>query len=349
METRANHLLIGTFVLVMVAAVFGFVVWLAKVDVDSEFASYHIFFDGSVAGLSGAGEVRYTGIPVGSVTEIVIDPDNPRRVRVEVELAGTTPVREDTDASLEPRGITGTSYINLQGGAPESPTLLAKEGEPLPVIDSKPSAFQELFRSAPEAIDRFIVLANQAAKFLDEKNRVAVAGIIADVKVFTGALAERSDAIGETLDNVQKTSAEMREAAASIRGMTGQMEELIVSADETMAVMRGTLSGMDDFVTQDAAALIADARGLISDTGELMGDAQVALKSVARTSDEVHGVIVENRQSIKVFAGEGLFELSRFVTEARFLIASLSRLAERLETDPAQFLFGDTEQGFEAE
>ena len=57
----------------------------------------------------------------------------------------------------------------------------------------------------------------------------------------------------------------------------------------------------------------------------------------------------QNRQSIKVFAGEGLFELSRFVTEARFLIASLSRLAERLETDPAQFLFGDTEQGFEAE
>lgn len=342
METRANHLLIGTFVLVMVASVFGFVIWLAKVDVDREFADYHIYFDDSVAGLSGAGEVRYNGIPVGSVTEIVIDPDNPRRVRVKVELAGTTPVREDTVASLEPRGITGTSYINLQGGAPESPTLLAKEGEPLPVIVSKPSAFQELFRSAPQAIDRFIILANQAAKFLDEKNRVAVAGIIADVKVFTGALAERSDAIGETLDNVQATSLEMREAAVSIRGMTGQMEDLIVSADETMAVMRGTLSGMDDLLTQDVAAFIADTR-------EVMGDAQAALQSVTRTSDEVQGMIAENRQSIRVFAGEGLFELSRFVTEARFLIASLSRLAERLETDPAQFLFGDTEQGFEAE
>ena len=77
----------------------------------------------------------------------------------------------------------------------------------------------------------------------------------------------------------QATSREMREAAASIRDMTGPMEDLIVSADETMAVMRGTLSGMDDLLTQDVAALIADTRGI-------MGDAQAALQSVARTSDE---------------------------------------------------------------
>jgi phospholipid/cholesterol/gamma-HCH transport system substrate-binding protein len=331
METRANHLLIGSFVLIMVAGLFGFVIWLAKVEVDQEFAYYHIFFEGSVTGLSTAGEVRYNGIPVGSVNELVIDPTDPRRVRVMVELDTTTPVREDTVASLEPRGITGVSYVNLKSEDPESPPLAIKKGQILPVIASRPSAFEELFLGAPEAIDRFIIVATQAAKFLDEDNRQAVAGILADAKVFTGELAARSDAIGETLDNVAETSRELREAASSVRLVTGDVEGLIASAEETMAVMRGTLAGADELMTGDIRNLIDSSQGLVTDTQETM-------RSFTRTSDELQGVVAENRESVREFAAE-----------ARFLVSSLSRLAERLETDPAQFLFGDAEQGFEVE
>ncbi len=140
METRANHLLIGVFVLAMVAGAFGFIIWLAKVQIDREFDRYYVFIDGSVTGLSGAGEVRYNGIAVGSVKEIIIDPGDPRRVRVTIEVGSTTPVNEDTVASLEFLGITGVAYINLAGGEPDSPRLLAREGQELPVSPRGPPA-----------------------------------------------------------------------------------------------------------------------------------------------------------------------------------------------------------------
>ncbi|MGI9303331.1 MAG: MlaD family protein, partial [Gammaproteobacteria bacterium] len=86
METRASYLLIGGFVLAVIAAGFAFVVWLAKVEFDREFTQYDIYFDGSVAGLGLGGDVRYRGIKIGAVTAIGVDPADPARVRVTVEL-----------------------------------------------------------------------------------------------------------------------------------------------------------------------------------------------------------------------------------------------------------------------
>ena len=54
METKANHVVIGCFVLAVVAGLFGFVIWLAKIDIDRQVATYDITFDNAVTGLSVA-------------------------------------------------------------------------------------------------------------------------------------------------------------------------------------------------------------------------------------------------------------------------------------------------------
>ena len=335
METKANHLLIGGFVLAMVVSIFGFILWLAKVEIDREFEVYHVYFDSSVAGLSTASEVRYNGIPVGSVTEIIIDPIDPRRVRVTVELASTTPVREDTVASLEPQGITGVFYINLSSGDPESPPLVVKEGAERAVIASRASRFEELFTGAPRALDRFVFLTNRAALFFDEQNRLAIGGILADIKELTGTLASRSDKIAQTLDNIESTSRELKEAAVSVGRATVAVERLVKSVDSTLAVTRGTIAGVDELLNTELRGLLVEARA--------------TMRSVTSTSDELQGLVAENRAPLNEFSSEGLFEFSRLITESRFLVGSLTRLAERLESGPAEFLFGDTEQGFRAE
>ena len=43
------------------------------------------------------------------------------------------------------------------------------------------------------------------------------------------------------------------------------------------------------------------------------------------------------------------YELSGMISDMRVLMTGLSRLADRLESDPTQFFFGSSEQGFEAE
>ena len=60
METRSNHILVGGVVLGLLAALAGFIVWLAGIN-GGLTKSYDIFFQQSVEGLSQGGTVTYAG------------------------------------------------------------------------------------------------------------------------------------------------------------------------------------------------------------------------------------------------------------------------------------------------
>ncbi|HRY25847.1 MAG TPA: MCE family protein, partial [Geminicoccaceae bacterium] len=65
METRASHLIVGLFVLLLSIGTVLFGVWLAKRDVDQTFTTYEILFEGSVFGLQQGSQVVFSGVPVG--------------------------------------------------------------------------------------------------------------------------------------------------------------------------------------------------------------------------------------------------------------------------------------------
>ena len=124
METRANYVLIGVFTLVGALGAFFFLLWLAKVEVNRQYAYYDVLFD-NVAGLGTAGSVRYNGLPVGQVVELELDETDPSKVRVRVEIDADTPVKTDTVAQLQSQGVTGVSYVALSGGSPGGPSTAA--------------------------------------------------------------------------------------------------------------------------------------------------------------------------------------------------------------------------------
>ena len=66
METKANYLLIGLFTLAGLVGSMVFLLWLAQVQVDRQYAYYDVLFD-NVTGLGDAGDVRFNGLPVGQV------------------------------------------------------------------------------------------------------------------------------------------------------------------------------------------------------------------------------------------------------------------------------------------
>ena len=61
METRANYVLIGACALVGILLGLGFFVWLAKFQIDRQYAYYDVLFD-NVSGLSRAADVRFSGL-----------------------------------------------------------------------------------------------------------------------------------------------------------------------------------------------------------------------------------------------------------------------------------------------
>ena len=77
METRANYVLIGACALAGILLGLGFFVWLAKFQIDRQYAYYDVLFD-NVSGLSRAADVRFSGLSVGQVVSLDLDDDGIR-------------------------------------------------------------------------------------------------------------------------------------------------------------------------------------------------------------------------------------------------------------------------------
>lgn len=327
METRANHLLIGAVVLVALAGFFGFAIWLAKIELDREFDSYETFFTGSVTGLAVGGDVRFNGIPVGTVETLEIDPTNPRRVRALLTVQRGTPIRTDTLASLEFQGITGVVYVQLTGGSASAPMLMeaAAEGQP-PTIASRRSSIQELFEGAPELIASALKLMESLNRFAGVENQRNVEALLANAAAISGRVAERGDEIERVLVNADRMASDLQKAVADLAKLAARMNQVADGADATLSVARGALGAVDQTVDE------------IGRTA----------KAVDRLATEFEALLSENRESIEVFASQGLVEFTRFVEEARLLVASATRFVDDLQANPAQFLLGK-QKGVQAE
>ncbi|HCW94701.1 MAG TPA: MCE family protein, partial [Pseudomonas sp.] len=113
METRAHHVLIGLFTVLVVGGALLFALWLGKSSIDREYEYYEVGFNRAVSGLSTGSSVEYSGIKVGDVERLWLEPDDPRKVRARIRVYAGTPIRQDTRARLALANITGAMVIQL--------------------------------------------------------------------------------------------------------------------------------------------------------------------------------------------------------------------------------------------
>ncbi len=317
MEPHARNMLVGGFVLVLVAGLVGFVIWLGKFQLEQQYAYYRIYFAGSVTGLNEGSNVRLQGVPVGTVKTIRIDPQNVQRIEVIIQVAKATPIKQDAEASLGMQGITGIAYIQIHPGKQESPPLMAQAGQDMPEIPSKSSRIEQILDSIPAVMAR-------VEKFLSDENQKAVTDTLQNVVKLTGALADKSEDIGKLATEGTKTMHELSDAARSAKALT---EDLRKELAEISPDIRKTAKEIPPTIEEVKAAAAAG-------------------KAMATQIDEM---IAENRGPIRDFSAVGLYDLTQLVQDMRTLVSTLNRVSERLEADPSRFLFGDAnESGYKA-
>ena len=78
MEIRARYFLVGLFVLVVAAAVVGFIYWLYNTGGLAKRTDYRVSFNGSVSGLAPGSPVLFNGLQVGEVTGLSLSADESR-------------------------------------------------------------------------------------------------------------------------------------------------------------------------------------------------------------------------------------------------------------------------------
>ncbi len=341
METRANYVLVGGFVLLLVTGLAVFVLWFAKLQFDTEFARYEIRHSGTVTGLNEGSPVRFSGVRVGEVIEIRLDRDDPGKVMVIIEVETATPVRQDTSASLEIEGLTGARYVLLKGGSPGSPPLRPARDRKYAEIPSEPSGLQRVLEGAPELLTSATALLVQANAFLSEDNRLRLEATLENLSQLTGMLASRSDDIGLLIDQTGETMAALNRTSATFEELIGQVRDdssrLANRADDAVQAIEQLALSLDQSASSSAEVL-----------KELMVEMRGSAKAFTAMTNEAQAMVAENREPLRDFTSGGLYELNTLLIEARALLSGLNRVTTEVERDPARFLFGDQQSGYEA-
>jgi phospholipid/cholesterol/gamma-HCH transport system substrate-binding protein len=307
MEREANYAAVGAFVLVVLLVGALFVYWYSDTREHKTFQRYEIYFDGSVSGLERGAAVRYLGVHVGRVQRLSIDPRDPGRVQVLVDIDSSTPISEKTLAELQLQGVTGLLYIDLQEirSLPLPPLVPRIE---YPVIRSARSRFDLFLARLPDVLASAGEVVDRAARALSDQNIVAITHALANID-------KASEGLPQTLREVNTLVGELRGATIDLAASAKGARQIV---DQAGPEIVGSLQRVH---------VIAD--------------------NLANATDQIEKLIGDNRQDLRSFTRDGLPELERLLREGRAAAQELRELSSSLRENPSQLLYQPKQVGVE--
>ncbi|WP_340266307.1 MlaD family protein [Sphingobium mellinum] len=311
METRSNHVLVGTVTLLLLAAIMIAAFWFSRLSQGNNM-EYDIFFKQSVNGLAKGSSVNYSGVPSGQVEKIELWKQDPSFVRVRISVKEGTPVLQGTTATVSGVGFTGVSEIVLDGAVKGAPPITCPAEKPLascpdgvPVIPTKPGALGELLNNAPQLLERLSTLTERLTELLNDKNQQSIAGILANVERLSGSLADRSPEIAATL------------------------------AEARVAVQRTGIAA------EQIGKLAATTDSMLTDEGKpLMADLRKSVQAATRSIDTLDKTIAEAQPGVKAFSNQTMPEVNQLVRDLREMSRSFRGVAEKLDQQGAGSIVG---------
>lgn len=310
METRSNHVLVGAVVLILLAMVAIFTVWIARVSGGTE-REYDIFFRQAVDGLAKGSSVTFSGVPSGQVKTISLWQPDPQFVRVRISVNDDTPILRGTTATIQ-GSFTGTSTVSLDGAIKGQPPITCPEQNPqnvcplgVPVIPTKTGGIGAILNSAPQLLERLSTLTERLTGMLSDKNQASIAGILDNTNRLTDALADRGPEIAATLAQTRVAIAQAGTAAEQI----GKLAE--------------TTNGV---LAQDVKPTLANLNETI--------------KSARESTDTLNAAIGDARPGLTTFSKQTIPQINQLVRDLRVTAASLSAISERVEQGGATSLIG---------
>jgi phospholipid/cholesterol/gamma-HCH transport system substrate-binding protein len=270
METKANYVAVGAFVLALVLGLVIALLWLTGAQYAQEYAYYQTYFSGSVSGLGTGTSVRYNGIEVGRVSKLNFDPNDPRRVQVVMQIDPTLKIHSDSVAYIASQGLTGGSYVEIDGGSKNTPVLEPRVWGEYPTIRSKPSTLQLLEQSGSALVVKLNRIGDRLNDLLSDKNRKAIADILANLRTTTGVLSARSKDIDTTLHNFSTASQKLDTDLADLHVTLGHADQTIGSIGTAATSAANGITRLTEHV--DASVSSAQIGQLSSDTRNLINN-----------------------------------------------------------------------------
>lgn len=351
METRANLVSVGLFVLAVIATAFFSAYWLLRGSDAGHRTQLTVVFPGSVSGLVTGASVSFNGIKVGEVKRLSFAPDDPARVIANLDVDGATPIKTDSHVSLGYQGLTGVSYVQIWGGSAAAKSLFDLD-ERDRVMLAERSSVQDIMEGAQRVLARVdSAVATVEETVRDNKN--AVNQTVHNAQVFSDALAKNADGVAAFMKSVSDAGAVLAKVSEKadrlvenvdglvqsvdrdkVASIVDHVEQLSARLDEASKRVDGILAKVDGLAgSEEGKGLAVQASGFLAEATE----AAKALKETARTfqtrADDIAG-------GVDRLTNTGLRQLQGFIADGRRTLGTIDRAVGNIDRDPKRLIFG---------
>lgn len=312
MERNVKFALVGGVVSLLGLLLAVLSLWLTIGFEVQSTTRYTVFFDDAVSGLHKGSTVSYRGVEVGRVIAIRLDPQRPDRIMADIEIDANTPVNTQTEARLQPEGITGLSFIELR-----TPITAAAadnglpQGEQYPLIDAAPSRLEQLFTDVPRLSEQLLFITAQLGELLDENNL---------------------DAITTTLANIATLSDEFVQTQTELASLQTRLEQTLTGIDTLTETSTRTLTAVNA-----ALPTLHTSLGQVSELS-------TRLDALAATGQQM---LANNAPPIRQFTRHGLAELTLLLRDSRTAVQEFTTLTRQLRENPAQLIYRPHDHGLD--
>jgi phospholipid/cholesterol/gamma-HCH transport system substrate-binding protein len=290
METKANYVLIGAFTIILIGALLLFGLWAAKYSSERTWQQYEVVFREAVTGLSVGSPVQYNGISVGSITKLSLAPNDPRQVIALIRVESTTPIKTDTRAKLAITSLTGPTIIQLSGGTPQAPALTSVDKREAPVIQTAPSALQNITDTANRIVERL-------DQVLSDRNVASIAATLQNLEVVSGSLASRDEGLQSLLvsarDAAQKLDATLTTTNGAVerldQNLIRELPPILTKLDSTLVKLDSAANNADAILGENRAAINSFANDGLSQLGPTLTELRSLVRDLRRVSDRLEG------------------------------------------------------------
>ena len=290
METKAHYILIGAFTLIIGFGLLLFGLWAAKYSSDRTWQNYKVVFHEAVTGLNVGSPVQYNGIAVGSITKLSLAPDDPRQVIADVRIESNTPIKTDTRAKLGITSLTGPTVIQLSGGTPGARELREVDHHDEPVIQTTPSALQNVSDTANRIADRL-------DQILSDGNIARINATLANLEKLSGDLGDDRQGVQALLVSARDAARNLDRTLDTTNGMMQKIDGNVVQKlpplldklDTTLARLDSAAGNADAILGENRAAISSFSNDGLAQLGPTLSELRGLTRDLRQVSDRLQG------------------------------------------------------------
>jgi phospholipid/cholesterol/gamma-HCH transport system substrate-binding protein len=266
----------------------------------------------SAEGLVNGAQVQIAGIRVGTVKDIIFDPESGKAVALlEINDSYRNVIPEDSRIALKTKGLLGDRYVVIEPGRPNVRKL--KPGEEIAQV-VEPYDPEKLVENVGIMTQDLQILARDARKVLiDEKGSDRIASVLKNsddvfknlndliggnkqklqqtidnthdaTKRMDDVMVRNEDKINRTLENFNKSSKDLEIVTGDVRAGRGTLGRLVI--DETLYRDTSNLVRELRNVTNSVQNGPGAVSRLINDP-DIYFEARRAIRNMSKTAEDI--------------------------------------------------------------